>query len=247
VVRQAHLIALVVVTFLIGCTSLPLGVGCAGTRSETSNKKEEQGSSPKPTASKEEAKCEGTRRINVNLPARFTTNDLPGCPKGGLLLGTDKADNLAGEKGDDEIRGLGGSDGVMAGRATIRMPSAAGAMTSSTADQATITCRAGAATTSSTADQATIQGWTEVGLGGPTMGTGTRSIAVKAGTHIGLRRSTMWTAVARRSYRTRRAVLSSLRREEFLRRSIAWSAERPSSVFPPSENAVKANFGGCGL
>jgi hypothetical protein len=105
----------VVGTFLIGYAFLLLAVGCSGTYSETSNKKKEQGSSPKPTASKEEAKCEGTRRINVNLPARFTTNDLPGCPKGGLLLGTDKGDNLAGEKGDDEVRGLGGSDGVMAG------------------------------------------------------------------------------------------------------------------------------------
>ena len=83
--RRGHLIA-VVGTFLIGCAVLLLAVGCAGTRSETS-KKEEQGSSPKATASEEEARCEGTRKINVNLPVRFTTNDLPGCPnKGGLLL-----------------------------------------------------------------------------------------------------------------------------------------------------------------
>ena len=65
---------------------------------------------------KVEARCEGTRKINVNLPARFTSNDLPGCPQGGLLLGTDKGDDLlAGEKGDDEVRGLGGSDDVMGG------------------------------------------------------------------------------------------------------------------------------------
>jgi len=38
------------------------------------------------------------------------TNDVPGCPKGGLLLGTDKIDNLDGLDGDDEIRGLGGPD-----------------------------------------------------------------------------------------------------------------------------------------
>ena len=45
----------------------------------------------------------------------FTTNDLPGCPKGGLLLGTDKPDNLTGAKGDDEIRGLGGTDDLEGG------------------------------------------------------------------------------------------------------------------------------------
>jgi len=102
----------VVGTFLIGCAAILLVVGCAGTSSETSKK--EQGSSPKATAS-EEARCEGTQKTNVNLPVRFTTNDLPGCPKGGLLLGTDKGDELAGEKGDDEVRGLGGSDDIMGG------------------------------------------------------------------------------------------------------------------------------------
>src|SRR5215211_5160856 len=111
VVRQGRLIA-VVGTFLIGCAAILLVVGCAGTSSETSKK--EQGSSPKATAS-EEARCEGTQKTNVNLPVRFTTNDLPGCPKGGLLLGTDKGDELAGEKGDDEVRGLGGSDDIMGG------------------------------------------------------------------------------------------------------------------------------------
>jgi len=106
--------AVVVRAFLLGCAVLLLVVGCAGTSSETSNKKE-QGSSPKATESEEEGRCEGTRKINMNLPARFTTNDLPGCPKGGLLLGTDKPDELAGEKGNDEVRGLGGSDDVEGG------------------------------------------------------------------------------------------------------------------------------------
>src|SRR5215217_6540123 len=110
VVSQRHLMA--VVAFLIGCAFLLLAVGCAGTSSESSQR--EQGSSPQATDS-EEARCEGTRKINVNLPVRFTTNDLPGCPKGGLLLGTDKADELDGEKGDDEVRGLGGSDDIMGG------------------------------------------------------------------------------------------------------------------------------------
>ena len=144
VVRQVRSIALVA-AFLIGCVVL-LVVGCAGTSSETSNKKE-QGHSPEATAS-EEARCEGTETYhlyNVKYngggegPLRtgseadmkkaakkarldykwgikthdfgvYTTNDLPGCPKGGLLKGTDKPDKLDGKDGDDEVRGLGGRD-----------------------------------------------------------------------------------------------------------------------------------------
>jgi len=117
VVRQAHLIALVV-TFLIGCVVL-LGVGCAGTSSVSSNKKE-QGHSPQATAS-EEARCQGTsttkdpRPLSEGPTKRFTTNDMPGCPKGGLLLGTDKHDYLNGNDGDDVIRGLGGGDDLYGG------------------------------------------------------------------------------------------------------------------------------------
>jgi RTX calcium-binding nonapeptide repeat (4 copies) len=146
VIRQAHFIA-VVGTFLIGCAFLLLVDGCAGTRSESSNKKE-QGSSPQATASEEEAQCEGTRSYHIyqvlhkpgywNGPLRtgseedmkkadkkprqmtmdfgvYTTNDLPSCPKGGLLLGTDKPDMLDGRDGDDEVRGLGGSDHYLDG------------------------------------------------------------------------------------------------------------------------------------
>src|SRR5215212_3795401 len=145
VIRRGHLTP-VVETFLIGCAVLLLVVGCAGTSSETSNKKE-QGSSPQAPAS-EEARCEGTRRYHLyqvlhkpgywNGPLRtgseedlkkadkkprqmtmdfgvYTTNDLPGCPKGGLLLGTDKNDLLDGRDGDDEVRGLGGSDHYLDG------------------------------------------------------------------------------------------------------------------------------------
>src|SRR5829696_7162910 len=125
VVRQVHLIALVV-AFLIGCAVLLLGVGCAGTSSETSNKKE-QGHSPQATAS-EEARCEGTRTIKgtwlqeqlqsepIKQSVVFTTNDLPGCSnKGGLLSGTDKPDKLNGLDGDDEIRGLAGPDFIVGG------------------------------------------------------------------------------------------------------------------------------------
>ena len=45
----------------------------------------------------------------------YTTNDLPGCPKGGPLLDTDKTDDLWGGEGDDEIRGLGGKDDIGGG------------------------------------------------------------------------------------------------------------------------------------
>jgi Ca2+-binding RTX toxin-like protein len=48
-------------------------------------------------------------------PSVFTTNDLPGCPKGGLLLGTNKADKLGGKEGKDEIRGLGAADFIFGG------------------------------------------------------------------------------------------------------------------------------------
>ena len=107
VVRQGRSIALVV-AFLIGCAVLLMG-GASGVQAQASNK--------------EEARCEGTRTIKPSYAggAIHTTNDLPGCPKGGLLLGTDKADKeparpgLAGEDGDDEIRGLGGSDEIFHG------------------------------------------------------------------------------------------------------------------------------------
>ena len=54
----------------------------------------------------------------------YATNDLPGCPKGGLLLGTDgpntdmnspMQDYLYGGDGDDEVRGLGANDEIYGG------------------------------------------------------------------------------------------------------------------------------------
>ena len=121
VLRQGRSIALVV-AFLIGCAVL-LVVGCAGTTSSESSKKE-QGSSPQATDS-EEARCEGTRTIKnpilydeaaandrFRYKGSLITNDLRGCPNGALLLGTDKRDKLAGLEGDDEIRGLGGKDEI---------------------------------------------------------------------------------------------------------------------------------------
>jgi hypothetical protein len=127
VVRQGRSIA-VVGTFLIGCAFLLLVVGCAGTSSEapkegqghTEATNKEQTRSPEATAS-EEARCEGTRTTKIPDLAggTYITNDLPGCPKGGLLEGTDKrahrVDMLAGKDGDDKIRGLGGGDALFGG------------------------------------------------------------------------------------------------------------------------------------
>jgi hypothetical protein len=136
VVRQGHCIALVV-AFLIGCAVL-LVVGCAGVGSEARQK--EQTHSPQATASEEarcegtrtyhvwyivypngqnsslqsgsaeDMKKAGKKAGKVQEGGVVTTNDLPGCPKGGLLLGTDKRDFLDGLDGDDEIRGLGARD-----------------------------------------------------------------------------------------------------------------------------------------
>jgi len=115
VVRQVRLMA-AVASFLIGCGVLLVLVGCAGVRSEAPK---EQGRSPEATAS-EQARCEGTRTIEIPQSASAsapptTTNDLPGCPEGGLLSGTDKRDLLDGKDGDDEIRGLGGPDFILGG------------------------------------------------------------------------------------------------------------------------------------
>jgi hypothetical protein len=75
----------------------------------------EQTRSPEATAS-EEARCSQTRAYKDYLwGAVFTTNDVPGCPKGGLLSGTDNHDRLGGKDGDDEIRGLGGPDEIDGG------------------------------------------------------------------------------------------------------------------------------------
>jgi hypothetical protein len=124
VVRQVHLIA-VVGTFLIGCAFLLLVVGCSGAGSEdpqegqghTEATKKEQGHSDR-AASEEAARCDGTRtyRKGIRRPLNFTTNDLPDCPHGGLLLGTDNPDKLDGLDDDDEIRGLGAKDQLYGGK-----------------------------------------------------------------------------------------------------------------------------------
>jgi hypothetical protein len=125
--RQGHLIAVLEV-LLIGCAVL-LVVGCAGVGSEAPQKEQghtkatkqeqehteatkEQTRSPKATAS-EEARCEGTQPIDRY--GDWVTNNVPSCPKGGLLSGTDKPDELDGLGGDDEIRGLGAKDDLIGG------------------------------------------------------------------------------------------------------------------------------------
>jgi RTX calcium-binding nonapeptide repeat (4 copies) len=108
-IRQSHFIA-VVVSFLMGCAGLLMVASCAGVRS-AAPQKEEQGHT-EATAS-EEARCEGTRTFKKKFEGVFTTNDVPDCPKGGLLSGTDGRDKLNGKDGDDEIHGLGGSDNII--------------------------------------------------------------------------------------------------------------------------------------
>jgi hypothetical protein len=102
----------VVVTFLIGCAVL-LIVGCAATRSESPKQQGDteatRGQTRPAKAASEVARCDGTRTIR-RYSRSVVTNEVPGCPNGGLLLGTDKPDELAGQVGDDEVRGLGGRD-----------------------------------------------------------------------------------------------------------------------------------------
>src|SRR5918994_969156 len=126
VVRQGRCIAMACI-FLIGCAFLLLlVVGCSGTSSEAPHEgqghneatQKEQGHSDG-AASEEAARCEGTRTYRKERALRrliFTTNDLPDCPKGGLLSGTDKPDKLDGLDGDDEMRGLGAKDDLIGGK-----------------------------------------------------------------------------------------------------------------------------------
>ena len=103
---------------VIGCAVL-LVVGCAGVRSEAPQEEQGRAEATKEQthsvgAASEEARCEGMRTFK-QWGMVFTTNDLPGCPKGGLLEGTDKSDPLDGKHGDDEVRGLGAEDYLIGG------------------------------------------------------------------------------------------------------------------------------------
>jgi hypothetical protein len=143
VLRQAHLIAVVGV-LLIGCAVLLVGCSGAGSEASqeeqgrTEATRHEQGyteatetEARSPQAASEEDRCEGTRTIEKlkgvgaiadssvqpgDPETIYITNDIPGCPnKGGVLSGTDKADNLDGKNGEDEIHGLGGVDDIFGG------------------------------------------------------------------------------------------------------------------------------------
>jgi Ca2+-binding RTX toxin-like protein len=114
----------VVGAFLIGCAVLLMGVGCSGVRSEAPQKEEQghteatkaQEGSSSGAASSEEARCSQTRTFRIKAGyGVYTTNDVPGCPSGGLLSGTDKPDKLDGQDGEDKVRGLGDEDELMGG------------------------------------------------------------------------------------------------------------------------------------
>ena len=110
----------VVVAFLIGC-AVVLMVGGSGVRAEASQG-EKQGRTEATNeqehssgAAPEKDRCEGTRTI-FTMGSDYATNDVPGCPQGGVLSGTDRQDDLlyAGV-GEDEVRGLGGDDDLWGG------------------------------------------------------------------------------------------------------------------------------------
>src|SRR4028118_2208523 len=106
VVRQGRSMALVV-AFLIGCAVL-LVAGASGVQAQASNK--------------EEARCEGTRTIRpADLGGEVvSTNDIPGCPKGGLVLGTEGSDRTISRK-PARPRGNAGEGGRFHHRQT-RLP-----------------------------------------------------------------------------------------------------------------------------
>jgi Ca2+-binding RTX toxin-like protein len=70
--------------------------------------------SPLRGAAAAEGGCGGTRII-VTMGEDYTTNDVPGCPKGGEITGTDRTDYLYGGDGEDEMRGLGEPDDLYGG------------------------------------------------------------------------------------------------------------------------------------
>jgi Ca2+-binding RTX toxin-like protein len=131
----------------------------------------------------EEARCSQTRTFKIKGLGVHTTNDVPGCPKGGLLSGTDRTDNLDGKDGDDEIRGLGGIDRIFGGDGSDVIHGGPGDDTWLDGGKGEDVIYGGMATMT----------WTHPGTG-----SGTCSIAAKVGTTMMLIRTTSWTAVARR-------------------------------------------------
>jgi hypothetical protein len=143
--RETIVLMAVVGAFMIGCAGL-LVVGCSsGVRSEVSPEEHghaeaTEGQARSPKGSSEQARCEGTRTFRREgftegkggwfYRGTYTTNDVPGCPNGGPLSGTDgrkklyggdvlhggrDADVLNGEEGDDVLYGGNGDDNRVSG------------------------------------------------------------------------------------------------------------------------------------
>ena len=122
-VRPACLTA-VLGALLFGCVIRLVVVSCAGVRSEApqgeeqehteATRQEQEITEATEATASEEARCDRTRRIKA-YGLSWVTNDVPGCPNGGLLSGTDGQDKLYGREGEDEIHGLGGSDFIFGG------------------------------------------------------------------------------------------------------------------------------------
>jgi hypothetical protein len=140
---ETRVFIVVVGTLLMGCVALV--VGCSGVRSEAPKEEQQQGQaeatkekqeSTEATGAEgrppEEHRCEGTQTFDVlkkqgiekiydssvkpgDPEALYTTNDVPGCPNGGLLSGTDGPDRLSGLDGEDEVLGLGAADMLSGG------------------------------------------------------------------------------------------------------------------------------------
>jgi RTX calcium-binding nonapeptide repeat (4 copies) len=119
VVGQGRVIAMVR-ALLIGCAVL-LVIGASGVRAEASQEEQEHTGATKQQThsgrgSSDEDQCERTRTI-IRDGAGYLTNDVPGCPKGGLLsdTGTDCGCALDGGVGNDEIHGRSTGDEIFGG------------------------------------------------------------------------------------------------------------------------------------
>jgi hypothetical protein len=148
----------------------------------------------------------------------YTTNDVPGCPKGGLLSGTNGQDFLRGEQGDDEVRGFGaidelfggvgsdviyggaGGDFVEGGRNDDVLHGGDGAEFYVVGGKGKDVIRGGMATTSWAVTRertSSMAGTATIISTHQETGSGISSIAVKAGTTTLRPRSTMCRTIAR--------------------------------------------------
>ena len=88
------------------CTVL-VALGCAVAQAEASQERQELTEAAKREqaypggVAPEEDRCEGTRTVVRQGGAGYATNDVPGCPQGGVLVGTDSASYLYGGEGVD--------------------------------------------------------------------------------------------------------------------------------------------------